>query len=74
MEYTQTDIEDALAEWGEVMFILESDREYEIHQGNVEEFQEDGFLAKGLNGVTGDYEIVFIPYDAVEHHKTHQAL
>jgi len=55
------------------MFVLESDREYELHTGNVE-FEDEQMVAKGFNESTGEYEKVWIPYDTIEHVKTHEAL
>lgn len=72
MDYTEEDVREAFNEFGEVMFVLDSDREYELHPPNVEHWGDDGFRAEGLNKETGDYEIVFIPYDTIEHHKTHK--
>lgn len=73
MDYDRELVEEILDELGEVMFVLESDREYEVHSGNVtlhKKFVE----AEGVNDESGDYEVVYFGYDVIEHHKTHKAL
>jgi len=73
MEYDRTQVQLLFQDYGELMFVLESDREYELHTGNVE-FEDEQMVAKGFNESTGEYEKVWIPYDTIEHVKTHEAL
>lgn len=71
MEYNREKLEEIFDECGEVMVIMDSGVEYELHTGNTEFFGEH-LTAEGIRD--GEYLSVVIPYAAVEHHYTHAAL
>lgn len=70
MSYTKEQFEDAVAEFGEIFFVLDSGEEYEIHGTRSYEL-EDGIIE--IEGIQGDeYVIVQFPLDAIEHHYSHK--
>lgn len=71
MDYDRERVSNIFDDLGEVMFVLESDREYELHTGNAE-LNDDHMVAEGIQD--GEYLVVTIPYDVIEHHYTHKAL
>lgn len=71
MEYDRETVESIFEEEGEVMFVLESDREYELHSGNVT-FKDSYMNGTGIKD--GELLDVCIPYHRIEHHFTHRAL
>lgn len=75
MDYTKTDFEEAVFDYGEVFFVLDSDREYEVHGRDQYHFYESPsgetmVHVKGMRG--GEYLKVDFPLDAIEHHYTHR--
>jgi hypothetical protein len=65
----QDKLEDALANAGELMVVLESDREYDLHPHDTE--IEDGYVhTEGLKH--GDYLEVTFPVERVEHYYLHR--
>lgn len=75
MDYTTTDFRNAVGEYGEVFFVLDSDREYEVHGTDQYEFQESdtGKTIVHIEGMhDGEYYKVDFPLDAIEHHYTHR--
>lgn len=81
MDYTEDYFEDAVSRYGEVFFVLDSDREYEVHGTDSFEFVE----APNPSSVSKDYTLVRVeglhedeylvvefPLDAIEHHYTHR--
>lgn len=76
MGYNRETVKAIFSELGEVMFVLESDREYELHSGNVE-LQDDHIVGEGLmvdDDGDPEYVKVWFDYDVIEHHYTHKAL
>jgi len=72
MGYTENQFESAVEEFGEVMFVLESDREYIIHGKSGYEINGSVVRASGIQG--GEFVIVEFPLDVIEHHYTHKEL
>jgi hypothetical protein len=76
MGYTTKQFEEAVAHHGEVWFVLDSDREYEIHGRRDYTFTErDGrtFVeTDGMNG--GERLLVEFPLDTIEHHYSHDEI
>jgi len=65
MTYTSNDIENILKDTGEVMVVLESDREYELHIHDTE-FDDSGeIVTEGM--LNGEYVIARFPAEQVEH-------
>jgi hypothetical protein len=81
MDYSEDYFTDVVQKYGEVFFVLDSDREYEVHGTDSFEFTEapnpssvssDYTLVK-VEGMQGDeHVIVEFPLDAIEHHYTHR--
>jgi len=80
MDYTEDYFTEIVQKYGEVFFVLDSDREYEVHGTDSFEFVE----APNPNSVSQDYTLVHVegtrngeylkadfPLDAIEHHFTH---
>jgi hypothetical protein len=62
-------LEEALQRAGELMVVLESDREYDLHPHDTS--IEDGYvLTEGMK--EGDYVEVTFPVDRVEHYYLHR--
>lgn len=76
MQYTKAIVEDVVKRFGEVFFVLDSDREYIVHGFDGFEFDsyngETFVRAEGLQG--DEYVKVEFPLDAIEHHFTHKEL
>jgi hypothetical protein len=74
MSYTKQEFTDVVNEFGEVFFVLDSDREYEVHGERGYEFIErDGDDFVEVEGLKGDeYLTVQFPLDAIEHHYSHK--
>jgi len=70
MGYTEKKFVDAVEEFGEVFFVLESDREYEVHGTRSYEIDDGIVEVEGLQG--DEYLIVQFPLDAIEHHYSHR--
>jgi len=81
MDYTKSYFEDVVSRYGEVFFVLDSDREYEVHGTDSYEF----FEVDDPTSASSDYEFVRVegkrgdewlkvefPLDAIEHHYTHK--
>ena len=65
----QERIENALSKAGELMVVLESDREYDLHPHDTS--IEDGYvLTEGMK--EGDYVEVTFPVERVEHYYLHR--
>jgi hypothetical protein len=65
----QDKLEDALANAGELMVVLESDREYDLHPHDTEIV--DGYVyTEGMKH--GDYLEVTFPVERVEHYYLHR--
>lgn len=75
MEYNRGTVADLFQEEGEIMFVCESDREYELHSGNTE-LNDDYMEGRGLKEIDGEkqYVDVVLPYECIEHHFTHKQL
>jgi len=65
----QERIEDALDRAGELMVVLDSDREYELHPHDTE-IVEGVVDTEGLKD--GEYVEVTFPVEAVEHYYLHR--
>lgn len=76
MEYTTAIFRDAVERFGEVMFVLDSDREYIVH--GIEGFEFEHYGEKTVVRVEGmhddEYVVAEFPLDSIEHHFTHKEL
>jgi len=76
MAYTKEQFSRAVKSFGEVFFVLDSGRKYEIHgERGYETFENNGrtFVeAEGLHD--GELIIVQFPLDAIEHHYSHKEI
>jgi len=81
MDYTEDYFEDVVSRYGEVFFVLDSDREYEVHGTDSFEFTEapdpssasTDYTMVHVEGKHGDeYLKVDFPLEAIEHHYTHK--
>lgn len=71
MTYTTEDIEDFLYETGELMVILDSDREYDLHIHDTEFDHTSGHITtEGM--LDGEYVFAKFPADAIEHTRWHK--
>lgn len=71
MEYDKERFEAAVAKFGEVFFVLDSDREYIVHGNAGYEFVQNGTAVR-VEGMKGDeYVKAVFPLDAIEHHYSH---
>ena len=70
MGYTEQEFRDVVEEFGEVFFVLESDREYEVHGSRSFEIEDGIVEVEGLHD--SEYLIVQFPLDSIEHHFTHK--
>ena len=68
-------LEAALSKYGELMVVLESDREYALHPHDTEfNYDEDLVETEGIPEDDGEYmKVVFSP-DVVEHYYAHSEL
>jgi len=62
-------LEQALARAGELMVVLESDREYDLHPHDTE-FRDDLVKTEGIKD--DEYLEVTFPVDRVEHYYLHR--
>jgi len=62
-------LQEALQNAGELMVVLESDREYDLHPHDTEIF-EDTVQTEGMKD--GDYVEVTFPLSRVEHYYLHR--
>ena len=72
MGYTETQFESAVEEFGEVMFVLESDREYIIHGKSGYEIDDGMVRASGM--MDDEFVVAEFPLDVIEHHYTHKEI
>jgi len=70
-EFDTTDIEAELTTTGELMVVLDSDREYELHIHDTE-FDEDSGTITTEGLMNGEYKVVTFPASAVEHFYIHK--
>lgn len=71
MTYTSEDIEQMLNETGELMVILESDRDYDLHIHDTEFNHDDGsVVTEGMKD--GEYVFARFPAERVEHVTWHK--
>lgn len=72
MKYDKGRFEAAVSQFGEVFFVLDSDREYIVHGSEGYEFVKNGSAVRveGMQG--GEYVVAVFPLDAIEHHYTHK--
>ncbi|AGM11376.1 hypothetical protein M199_gp046 [Halogranum tailed virus 1] len=71
MTYTSEDIENLLTEMGELMIILESDREYDLHVHDTE-FNHDSGEIETEGMLNGEYVFAQFPAERVEHVRWHK--
>lgn len=72
MHYDKSRFESVVEEFGEVFFVLDSDREYEVHGKRSYEFKNFGDTVE-VEGKQGDeYLIVTFHLDNIEHHYAHK--
>jgi len=70
MAYSEQQFVDAVDRFGEVFFVLDSDREYQVHGTESYELDSGTVRVEGMQG--DEYVIVEFPLDAIEHHYTHR--
>lgn len=77
--YTPNEIREKLAYYGEVMVVLESDREYDLHNFTVtfgdqdddaDALRESELRIEGMHD--GDYLVVDVPISRIEHVYAHR--
>ena len=62
-------LQNRLEKTGELMVVLESDREYELHIADTT-IGDDGYVkTEGMQD--GEYRKVYFPISAIEHYYTH---
>lgn len=72
MLYDKPRFEQAVEQFGEVFFVLDSDREYQVHGKEGYKFVQNGDAVR-VEGMQGEeYLKVEFPLDAIEHHYTHK--
>lgn len=67
------DVEDVLEHYGELMVVLESDREYALHPHDTT-VRRDYVRTEGIEEGGSEYLTVEFPIDAIEHWYTHAEL
>ena len=74
MEYDRPTFTDAVERFGEVMFVLDSDREYIVHGTDGFEFkpQNKDTIVQVRGMQDGEYVVAEFPLDSIEHHYTHK--
>lgn len=78
MAYTKREFIHAVEQFGEVFFVLDSDREYQVHGTESYEFVDrqgavtESVRVEGMND--GEYQIAVFPLDSIEHHYTHKEI
>lgn len=70
MGYTEAQFRRAVEQFGEVFFVLDSDREYEIHGNRGYEIANGVVEIEGMKD--GEYIDVQFPLSAIEHHYSHR--
>jgi len=70
-EYEVSDVRDTLEATGELMVVLDSDREYELHLHDTD-FDENAGTITTQGMVNGEYRYTTFPASAVEHHYIHK--
>lgn len=74
MEYTKARFEAAVSQFGEVFFVLDSDREYIVHGTEGYDFINNGQSVR-VEGKQGDEWVVAIfDLDDIEHIYTHKEI
>lgn len=68
-EHTVSDVREKLEEAGELMVVLDSDREYELHLHDTE-FGDGTITTEGM--INGEYRVVTFPASVVEHTYIHK--
>jgi len=76
MYYTKEYFLELVEQYGEVFFVLGSDREYGIHGTDSFEFVEgSNSILVRVEGIRGDELLVVeFPLDSIEHHYSHREL
>jgi hypothetical protein len=76
MDYDKSTFEAAVAEFGEVFFVLDTGREYIVHGTDGYELKEKaGHTMVRVRGLRDDeLTIAEFPLDAIEHHWTHKEI
>ena len=71
MGYTNQEFEQVVEQFGEVFFVLDSDREYQVHGKEGYEFVDtDKVRVEGMQD--GEYIVAVFSTDSIEHHYTHK--
>lgn len=72
MDYDQQAFEQAVEQFGEVFFVLDSDREYIVHgkEGYDLLDDRDGVRVEGMQD--DEYVVAVFGFDEIEHHYTHK--
>jgi hypothetical protein len=72
MDYNKARFEEAVEAFGEVFFVLDSDREYIVHGTEGYEFVQNGKAVRVKGMQDGELVVAVFPLDAIEHHYTHK--
>lgn len=70
MAYSEQQFENAVKRLGEVFFVLDSDREYQVHGTESYTLNSGTVRIEGMQD--GEFLVVEFPLDAIEHHYTHR--
>lgn len=70
MGYTKQQFQDTVERFGEVFFVLDSDREYIVHGTEGYDLDDGVVRVEGMQG--DEYVVAEFPLDSVEHHYTHK--
>jgi len=74
MAYSKQEFEDAVERFGEVFFVLDSDREYQVHGKEGYKISEDSGIVRIEGMQDGEYLVVEFRLDNIEHHYTHKEI
>lgn len=72
MAYSKEQFEDVVERFGEVFFVLDSDREYQVH--GTESYEVDNGVVHVEGMKDGEYLVVEFPLGAIEHHYSHKEI
>jgi len=71
MGYTKEQFEEEVEQFGEVFFVLDSDREYIVHGKDSYTIDSEGIVTiEGMKD--GELVMAAFPLDSIEHHYVHR--
>lgn len=74
MHYDKQRFEQAVSQFGETFFVLDSDREYIVHGTEGYEYVDGDDIVRVEGMQDGEYVVAVFPLDAIEHHYTHKEI